>query len=102
MDVNDPRVELFKNYQLPHGVFLLQKEKNDSYARAAVSQYSDEKGNVILGNWISSNELSLIAGLPQKEVVGLGLREEVQFGLNIENNIKEENKIKLGNLVQIY
>ena len=99
MDVNDPRVELFKNYQLPHGVFLLQKEKNDSYARAAVSQYSDEKGNVILGNWISSNELSLIAGLPQKEVVGLGLREEVQFGLNIENNIKEENKIKLGNLV---
>ena len=99
LDVNDPRVELFKNYQLPHGVFLLQKEKNDSYARAAVSQYSDEKGNVILGNWISSNELSLIAGLPQKEVVGLGLREEVQFGLNIENNIKEENKIKLGNLV---
>lgn len=54
---------------------------------------------MILGNWISSNELSLIAGLPQKEVVGLGLREEVQFGLNIENNIKEENKIKLGNLV---
>ena len=52
-----------------------------------------------MGNWISSNELSLIAGLPQKEVVGLGLREEVQFGLNIENNIKEENKIKLGNLV---
>ena len=99
LDVDDPRVELFKNYQLPHGEFLLEREKKDAYARATVSQYSDENGNVILGNWISSNELSLIAGLPQKEVVGLGLREEVQFGLNIENNIKEENKIKLGNLV---
>ena len=99
LDVDDPRVELFKNYQLPHGEFLLEREKKDAYARAVVSQYSDNNGNVILGNWISSNELSLIAGLPQKEVVGLGLREEVQFGLNIENNIREENKIKLGNLV---
>lgn len=93
------RVKLFKNYQLPHGQFVLAKDKDDYYARSVVSQYSDSDGNVILGNWISSNELSLIAGLPQKEVVGLGLREEVQFGLNIEDKIKEENKIKLGNLV---
>lgn len=27
LDENDPRVELFKNYQLPHGEFLLEKEK---------------------------------------------------------------------------
>ena len=93
------RVKLFKNYQLPHGQFVLAKDKEDYYARSVVSQYSDSEGNVILGNWISSNELSLIAGIPQKEVVGHGLREEVQFGLNIEDKIKEENKIKLGNLV---
>lgn len=99
LDSANARVKLFKKYQLPHGEFTLCKDKDDYYARSVVSQYSDSKGNVILGNWISSNELSLIAGLPQKEVVGLGLREEVQFGLNIEDKIKEENKIKLGNLV---
>lgn len=99
LSVADTRVKLFKKYQLPHGQFVLSQDKEDYYARSVVSQYSDREGNVILGNWISSNELSLIAGLPQKEVVGLGLREEVQFGLNIEDKIKEENKIKLGNLV---
>lgn len=95
----DERAKLFKNYQLPHGEFILSQDKEDYYARSVISQYSDKEGNVILGNWISSNELSLIAGLPQKEVVGLGLREEVQFGLNIEDKIKEGNKINLGKLV---
>ncbi|MGN1033677.1 MAG: helicase HerA domain-containing protein, partial [Intestinibacter sp.] len=99
LDADNTRVKLFKNYQIPHGKFTQQKDKEDYYARSVVSQYSDPEGNVVLGNWISSNELSLIAGLPQKEVVGLGLREEVQFGLNVEKKIKEENKINLGKLV---
>ncbi len=50
-----------------------------------------------LANLMSSKELSLIAGLPQKEVVGLALREEVDFGLNVK---KADNSIRLGNLVQ--
>ena len=42
----------------------------------------------------------MIAGLPQKDVVGLGLREEVEFGLNFPQEIGEENRINLGKLVQ--
>lgn len=53
-----------------------------------------------MGNWFSVNELSIVAGLPQKEVVGLSLREEVEFGLNYQNDIDEDNKLPLGNLVQ--
>lgn len=34
-------------------------------------------------NWFSSKELSLVASLPQREVIGLRLKEEVEFGLNI-------------------
>jgi DNA helicase HerA-like ATPase len=54
----------------------------------------------ISGNWLSTNELSVVAGLPQKEVVGLTLKEEVEFGLNIKNNISQNSTLLLGNLVK--
>lgn len=41
-----------------------------------------------------------MAGLPQKEVVGLRLREEVEFGLNVKK-IPTEYALELGHLVQI-
>ncbi|OLQ70048.1 type VI secretion protein [Photobacterium proteolyticum] len=53
-----------------------------------------------LGNWLSTNELSVVAGLPQKEVVGLTLKEEVEFGLNITQKTEESNKLFLGSLVK--
>jgi len=56
--------------------------------------------NSISGNWLSTNELSIVAGLPQKEVVGLTLKEEVEFGLNFRNNIEQSNLLPLGNLVK--
>ena len=46
--------------------------------------------------WFSTKELSLIASLPQKEVVGLRLKEEVEFGLNISQN----KGINLGKMVR--
>lgn len=51
------------------------------------------------GSWFSANELALLAGLPQKEVIGLRLREEVEFGLNVEP-VPKEAAIPLGHLVQ--
>ena len=51
------------------------------------------------GNWISVEELSIIAALPQKEIPGLALREEVEFGLNIMP-VADEFRIPLGHLVQ--
>ncbi|WP_405632166.1 helicase HerA domain-containing protein [Pseudoalteromonas sp. Ld20] len=51
-------------------------------------------------NWLSTNELSVVAGLPQKEVVGLTLKEEVEFGLNMTKTVTDENKLFLGNLIK--
>ncbi|GAB6100657.1 hypothetical protein JCM16358_25360 [Halanaerocella petrolearia] len=91
-------LDYFKNFQIPCGV-INDISKNELDARAALSQYVTNN-KVYLGNWISTNELSLIAGLPQKEIVGLGLKEEVEFGLNFNQDIDQERKISLGNLVQ--
>lgn len=52
-----------------------------------------------LSTYLTTEEVSLIAGLPQKEVPGLSLKEGVNFGLN-ETNIKKEEAINLGVMVQ--
>lgn len=54
----------------------------------------------LLGSWLSTNELSVVAGLPQKELVGLTLKEEVEFGLNVNQKTTNENKLFLGHLVK--
>ncbi|MCK8826593.1 DUF87 domain-containing protein [Natroniella acetigena] len=92
------KLDYLKNFQLPSAE-LKNLSKNESNARTAMSQYLTKKKGYV-GNWLSTNELSLIAGLPQKEVVGLSLKEEVEFGLNFKSDIADENKIYLGNLVQ--
>ena len=94
-----------KNFCLPFGKITAYNDKNDLSARTAMSQFIEKntensEGRGFLGNWITTNELGMIAGLPQKEIVGLALKEEVEFGLNVNDNIKPENKIELGYLVQ--
>lgn len=94
---DDERIEYFKNLQIPeYDITRYTEDKKD----ALTLKSSMGDGRVAeFGNWYSANELSLIAGLPQKEVVGLSLKEEVEFGLNINSDENEETMI-LGNLVQ--
>lgn len=51
-------------------------------------------------NFYSTNEISIIAGFPRREIVGLKLRKEVEFGLNYIENENKENDIVIGNLIQ--
>ncbi len=98
---NNGKVSYIKNFQLPVG--QLREEKNISnevMARSALSQYIRDHKKFPIGNWITTNELALISGLPQKEVVGLALKEEVEFGLNYKTQIKDENRLLLGELIQ--
>lgn len=88
-----------KNFQIPIAEFTNPITKKEVAVRTALSQYVTES-KCYLGNWFSVGELSVIAGLPQKEVVGLSLREEVEFGLNYKNEIEEGDRIELGNIVQ--
>ena len=91
-----------QNFQFP----VLKSRENKQLKKAGDS---DKKLNLLLskspfegllGNWLSTNELSVVAGLPQKEVAGLTLKEEVEFGLNMNQKISDENKLFLGSLVK--
>lgn len=85
-----------KNLQIPSALF---DTKFDSRAASVLSHCLDTK-NFYCANWMASNEVSVIAGLPRKEVIGISLRKEVDFGLNIPGVDKDENKIEIGKLVQ--
>ena len=84
---DDLKLESLKNLQLPKA----WSDINDEL-KSLLSQ-----SNHGMGNLISSKELSLIAGLPKKEVMGLELNEEVEFGLNFET---AKEPLGLGNLLQ--
>ncbi|EAJ6150828.1 ATP-binding protein [Campylobacter lari] len=87
---NGKRLHAFRNLQLPK----IQMNQDDEKISSLFSQSSHS-----LGNLISSKELSLIADLPKKEVVGLELNEEVEFGLNYKQ-FSQENSLVLGKLIQ--
>ena len=94
LDNNDKKIEYFKNFQIPNCVSY------DNENALTLKSHFVENDDVSLGNWYSPNELGLIAGLPEKEVVGLALNEEVEFGLNAKIPDKNEELISLGKLVQ--
>lgn len=94
---DDKRIKYFQNFQIPeYDISEYTLDKKETLILKSEMGIGKRTG---YGNWYSANELSLIAGLPQKEVVGLSLKEEVEFGLNV-NSGEEEEKILLGNLVQ--
>ncbi len=95
---NEEETKLLKRLQVPIIKFDKESNEDEIAIRTACSQFFVESKKALLGNWMSSQEISLLAGVPQKEVVGLSLREEVEFGLNINADMKAP--IPLGHLVQ--
>ncbi len=87
------------NYQLPRGHFAQTATEDEKKARSLLSQVVERKKDFPLCNWMTTNELSMLAGLPQKEIIGMRLREEVEFGLNYDEPLTE-NRISLGKMVQ--
>ncbi|WP_406546635.1 helicase HerA domain-containing protein [Succinimonas sp.] len=53
-------------------------------------------GVIDAGTWLTAQEISMLAGFPQKEVPGLELREQVPFGLNINTKVPDSDKLDLG------
>jgi hypothetical protein len=88
---NQKEIEAIKNFQLPTTTF---ENNNILQAKLLFSKYGNK-----VASWLSTKELSVITGLPKKEVVGLVLKEEVEFGLNTKVEASNDT-ILLGNLVK--
>lgn len=60
--------------------------------------YDTSRRSLSLSTYLTADEISLVAGLPQREVAGLTVRESVEFGLNYKK--PEKGGIPLGYLIQ--
>lgn len=89
----------FRNLQIPAAEIKLSGTPYETLVSRITERKSDDIGLIFCGHWMATNELSLITGFPQKEIVGLKLREEVEFGLNVEP-VPDDCAIKLGYLVR--
>lgn len=103
-DLKEIYLDNVRKLQIPKVRFDRAMSEKEVAVRTALSQYvASKKGESIgyWGTWMSVNELGIIAGLPRKEVVGLSLNEEVDFGLNYDSNsIAVSDRLELGRLVQ--
>ncbi len=104
-NLSEEEKKFVRRFQIPRVTFNNELSEYEIFARAICAQDIVRKGEeVFLGTWMSTKELSMIAGLPQKEIVGLSLREEVEFGLNssLQEEETDSNKqiLNIGSLVQ--
>lgn len=61
----------------------------------------DFEDNKIVGaTWLTTKELSLIAGLPNKELPGIKIRKTVEFALNTNSQNNSNSNIQLGKIIQ--
>ena len=92
--------ELLKNTSLLY-TYQNVEEINLSCPQEIATLYSRPYSNGMIGlnTYLTAEEVSLIAGLPQKEVPGIVLRKAVNFGLN-QKDLSDGNKIMLGNIIQ--
>ena len=94
--------DYMQSFQYPY--YCAEKKRETLLVRAALSQtvVMENKAKVggyqlPMGYWLSAQDLAFI---PQKEVVGLSLKEEVEFGLNPNHSIDYIDRIEIGHLVQ--
>ena len=91
-------LKLLRNLQMPA---KLVGHSHSPY-ETLISRLAGKKNNEEIefcGSWMSANELGLLTGFPQREIIGLKLREEVEFGLN-STYVEPQNRIVLGQMVQ--
>ncbi|MFW3962553.1 helicase HerA domain-containing protein [Acinetobacter radioresistens] len=82
-----------------HNLFLVQSlsQPNMSKQLALIHSIPQEKQAFSAATWLNANELSLLAGLPSREVRGIKLRKNVDFAVNPVN---PEQGFELGDVVQ--
>ena len=98
-DIWSAAKDAFANFQLPVCIYVETNEE-EYLTHYAMHHFINQNSESCFGNWITTNEFGMIAGLPQKEVVGLSLNEEVEFGLNFDKPEHPESRIELGCLIQ--
>ncbi len=96
------RVEELKitSKNLPLSIQRYARRGGDTSKELVYSMPLKGTGEVAGATWLSTRELSLIAGLPTKELPGLKIRKNVDFALNTADNKGKGKVLTLGHIIQ--
>jgi len=89
---NDKKKEMILKFQILEKKYKTQS--NDISPLIHSQYYKNDK--LSLSTYLTAKEISLVGGLPSKEVPGVILNEGVDFGLNVNEEINKEDSIQLG------
>ena len=98
LNQNSIKTDIYKKFQIPHGSFKENKGINNPLARAALTQYLDEKRNLIIGNWVSSKELSIAIIPPDEDLERVEFSKARKLVTNIPDKVKE---VEVNDLIEI-
>lgn len=77
------------------------KGKTNLFEPAVISSIPEVSQQCLKGaTWLTTQELSLLFGLPNKELPGITLRENADFSLNLPQCDHSEQAIELGAIIQ--
>lgn len=82
-------LKLYQNFSTTQNIGI-------THAQRVLRSYYNQNDVASLSTWLTGKEVSLLAGLPQKEIPGISVAEGVEFGLNA--NLKGE--VNIGPLMQ--
>lgn len=91
--IEPTRVKMLGNFQNYTEISCINPEVPMIYGNPI------EGCHIGLSTYMTAKEISLIAGLPMKEVLGLELKEGVEFGLNINKSNDKLDQMILGHII---
>jgi len=84
-----------------HQLFKIHWQKSAQPADAMLVHSTPTRENQsALATYLNATELSILAGLPSREVCGIRLRKNVDFAVNPAPPKEEEECFELGNIIQ--
>ncbi len=84
-----------------HQLFKIHWKETEKPIEAMLVHSTPTRANQIaLATYLNASELSILAGLPSREVCGIRLRKNVDFAVNPILPRKQEESFELGNIIQ--
>ena len=94
LDIKHPKLSHFTNSPEFKG-------RNKHFEPAIISSTPEVSSHSLKGaTWLTTQELSLLFGLPNKELPGIKLRENADFALNLPKISDKKQGIALGSILQ--
>lgn len=93
--------KLDMSQQSAYQLFKIHWQMNNATSQALlINSTPEQQGRSALATYLNATELSILAGLPSREVCGIRLRKNVDFAVNPKAVIDSNQSFAIGKIIQ--